>query len=315
MSRRKKKPGYADPVMGVGGGGSRPTSFWEPGYDGGYTGRLATYHYYRLTNLCVSMFDWQGLPESVDARYLELALFADGAAVFFEDEVLGVVATRVNVTGPKNVYDNPTRVDAYGANGYHRTLDPSECVLVWNDYMRRPTLPDVDMFARTMANMDATIGVNVSAQKTPVTIRCPENMVPTVKRMYEQYDGNAPVIVANDKVDPNAIGVLITGAPFTAPDIYNLKIQYNNEFLTSRGISNVNVTKRERMITEEVQRNLGATVASRYSPLEMRRKACEEINAKWDLSVSCDFHEDYRDIEAGVDDTVDPAAKPDDGEE
>ena len=43
----------------------------------------------RLTELSISMFDWKNLPSTIDARFLELALFNDGIAVFFNDEVMG----------------------------------------------------------------------------------------------------------------------------------------------------------------------------------------------------------------------------------
>lgn len=36
----------------------------------------------RLTELSISMFDWKNLPSTIDARFLELALFNDGMAVF-----------------------------------------------------------------------------------------------------------------------------------------------------------------------------------------------------------------------------------------
>ena len=59
-------------------------------------------------------------------------------------------------------------------------------------------------------------------------------------------------------------------------------------------ISNINVTKKERLITDEVTRNQGGTMASRYSRLEARRQACDEINRKFGLNISCDYREDTR---------------------
>ena len=39
-------------------------------------------YYDRLTELSISMFEWRNLPETVDPRFLELTLFANGMAVF-----------------------------------------------------------------------------------------------------------------------------------------------------------------------------------------------------------------------------------------
>ena len=49
----------------------------------------------RLTELAISMFDWQNLPDTVDARYLELALFTEGMSVFFKDDVIGYLCLKV----------------------------------------------------------------------------------------------------------------------------------------------------------------------------------------------------------------------------
>ena len=39
----------------------------------------------QLEELALSMFEWKNLPNTVDPRYLEKALFERGKAVFFKD--------------------------------------------------------------------------------------------------------------------------------------------------------------------------------------------------------------------------------------
>ena len=67
--------------------------------------------------------------------------------------------------------------------------------------------------------------------------------------------------------------------------------------MTYLGISNINVVKKERMITDEVTRNQGGTVASRYSRLESRRQACKQINEMFNLNIWVDYREDFQDIQ------------------
>ena len=66
--------------------------------------------------------------------------------------------------------------------------------------------------------------------------------------------------------------------------------------MTYLGISNINITKKERLITDEVTRNQGGTIASRYSRLESRRQACEKINKMFGLDIWCDYREDFQSI-------------------
>ena len=86
--------------------------------------------------------------------------------------------------------------------------------------------------------------------------------------------------------------------------MYQLKTQIWNEALTYLGISNINVQKKERLITDEVTRNQGGTIASRYSRLNARRDACKQINDMFGLDVWCDYREDYQAITED-NDTVD----------
>ena len=107
-----------------------------------------------------------------------------------------------------------------------------------------------------------------------------------------KYEGNEPFIFGDKNMNPNAIKVLSTGAPFVADKLYALKSQIWNEALTYLGISNITINKKERMITDEVLRNQGGTIASRYSRLEARRQACKKINNMFGLNITCDYRDD-----------------------
>ena len=88
--------------------------------------------------------------------------------------------------------------------------------------------------------------------------------------------------------------VLKTDAPYVADKLYQLKSQYWNEALTYLGISNTNITKKERMISDEVMRNMGGVIASRYSRLESRRQAVKKINEMFGLEIEVNYRADYR---------------------
>ena len=252
-------------------------------------------YYDRLTELSISMFEWRNLPDTVDPRFLELTLFANGMAVFFK-EVDDYLALQCAVSGPLDVYRIPVRRRAYAVNGFNRELDNKNSVIIYNNMLHKNSMLDVRMFARELYNLDRAISVNANAQKTPILIRCAENERLSLENVYMNYDGNKPVIFADKQLNPNALTVLKTDAPYVADKLYTLKTQKWNEALTYLGISNVNITKRERLITDEVTRNQGGTIASRYSRLESRRNACKQINEMFGLDIQCDYREDYQEV-------------------
>lgn len=257
----------------------------------------ATYTQYfnRLVELSVSMFEWQGLPETVDPRYLELHLFQNGSMVYFRDEVMGDLCLDCIANGQFDVYGNPISRRAYSSyNQYQKTLNESDSVIIWNNYLRQPSVLDVKMFAKRLYNLDRIIDVNANAQKTPVLVQGTEKQRSTLINLYKEFDGNAPFIFGDKNLDLNSLRAISTNAPYVADKLYQLKTQIWNEALTYLGISNLNIQKKERMITDEVQRNQGGTIASRYSRLESRREAVDKINRMFGTDISVDYREDLQ---------------------
>lgn len=251
-------------------------------------------YYNRLTELAVSMFEWVNLPDEIDARFLELMLFSRGKAVFFEDPEIGFAALEVNDTGRRNVYGIPISRHAFSPyNGYHADLTISNSVIIYNNALRKPSKLDVEMFARRLYNIDRIIDVNVNAQKTPILIVCDESQRLTMKNLYMQYDGNMPVIFGDRNLSSADVKSIGTGAPYVSDRLSDLKAKYWNEALTYLGISNMTVQKKERLTTDEVSRNMGGVISSRYSRLNARKQAAEEINRMFGLDIDVRYRADF----------------------
>lgn len=258
-----------------------------------------TYRQYlkKLTELAISMFEWKNLPKTVDARYLELHLFETGCMVYFKDEVIGDLCLDCIVNGRLDVYGNPLLRRAYsGYNNYQKLLKYDNSVIIWNNYLHSNSILDIEMFARRLYNIDRIIDINANAQKTPVLVLGNEKQRLTLLNLYKEYDGNAPFIFGDKNLDINALKALSTNAPYVCDKLYQLKTQIWNEALTYLGISNINIQKKERLITDEVTRNQGGTIASRYSRLETRRQAVEKINEMFGTNIEVNYREDFQQV-------------------
>lgn len=259
-----------------------------------------TYKQYldRLTELAISMFEWKNLPPSVDERYLELHLFETGCMLYFNDDVLGNICLDCIANGRLGIYGDPILRRAYsGYNNYNALLKESNSVIVWNNYLHTNSILDVKLFARRLYVLDRIIDVNANAQKTPVLVQGTEKQRLTLINLYKEFDGNAPFIFGDNNLDLNVLKVLQTGAPYVCDKLYTLKTQYWNEALTYLGISNINIQKRERLITDEVTRNQGGTIASRYSRLNSRREAARKINAMFGTNIQVNYREDFQQVD------------------
>lgn len=254
-------------------------------------------YYERLTELAITMFEWQNLPSTVDPRYLELHLFQNGCMVYFNDDVVGNLCLDCMQNGNFDVYGNPVNRRAYSSyNNYQRILKESNSVIIWNNYLRTNSMTAIKLFSRKLYILDRIIDVNVNAQKTPTLIQGTEKQRLTLMNLYKEFDGNVPFIFGDKNLDLNALKCISTNAPYVADKIYQLKVQIWNEALTYLGISNINIQKKERLITDEVTRNQGGTIASRYSRLQARREAVDKINAMFGTNIRVDYREDFQEV-------------------
>ena len=256
--------------------------------------RSYQYYFYRLKELAISMFDWKGLPSTIDPRYIELGLFENNCMVYFKDEVMGDLCLNCLPQSMMTVYGDPIKRRAYSKyNNYQKELSDKDSVIIWNNYLRLSSYNAIDLFARRLYNLDRVIDVNCNAQKTPVLVTANEQQRMTMINLYKEYDGNQPFIFGDKMLDQNSLKTLNTGAPYVADRLYEMKRNLWTEALNYLGINAVQ-DKRERLVTQEAIMTQGDTISARYSRLRSRQEAAEKINRMFDTKISVDYAVDYQ---------------------
>jgi len=246
-------------------------------------------YYNRLRDYALSMFKWNGLPDSVNERFLNVKMYEEGKILFFEDKNLGYL-TLPFAYGQLNVYGEPRFFQAVSFN-YSKAMTEKDCVPIWNNFARQPLHPIIDEYAKRLYHAERTSDVNIHAQKTPILILADESQRLTMINAYEQYEGNKPFIFGNKNgFDPNSISAIETTAPFVADKLQDYKRDIWNEAMNFLGIGNARQDKKERMITDEVKANDEQIEMSRNFMLQARQLACEQINDKFGLNISVEFN-------------------------
>lgn len=246
----------------------------------------------RMKKICLSMFEWVNLPSTMNARFLEMCLFYNGQAALLFDDEYGYINTMAADGGYINIYGLPTELNCYSYRfNERRSLymtdtgeeKGKECILVMNNYERVPTTATISLFAYRLAEAQRTADVNIKAQRTPILITTDQKQYFTLKKMYEEYDGNTPAIFADKNlISPDALKAMSTEAKFIAKDIMDYKREIWNEFLTFLGIQNLS-EKRERLITGEVDSNNELLNLNLQALLIPRKEACKQFNEKYGL--------------------------------
>ena len=237
------------------------------------------------------MFEWK-LPDSMNARFLEMCLYYNGQAALFYDDDYGYINTMCADGGYINIYGLPTQLNCYSYRfNQMRELymtdtgreKGEECILVMNNYERIPTAATISLFALRLAEAQRTADVNIKAQRTPILLTTDQRQLFTLKKMYEEYDGNTPVIFGDKNVlTTEALKAIKTDAPFIGNDILDYKLKIWDEFLTFMGLNNLS-EKKERLITSEANSNNEVLNLNLQALLNPRKEACRQFNEKYGL--------------------------------
>lgn len=247
----------------------------------------------RMKKIALSMFEWVNLPDTMNARYLEMCLYYKGQAALLYDEDYGYINTQCADSGYINIYGLPTKLNcySYSYNKMRELYVPNtnlpaeeECILVMNNYQRIPTAATISLFAERLTEAQRAADINIKAQKTPILLLTDKNQELTLRNLYAQYDGNSPVIFGDrNLLAEKPIDSINTNAEFVANDIRTYMREIWNDFLTFIGISNLS-EKKERLINSEADSNNELINMNMQSYLIPRKQACKEFNAKFGLT-------------------------------
>lgn len=268
--------------------------------------RTALYEhmYLRLfTEMACARFEWQGLPESVNPRFIEMTLFRQALAVFFHEtkDFNKFMCLRGAASGELNYHDEPLSFTVTGNRFVNRTLASKDCVPIWGNYMRIPDQDIAMLYATKLAELERTIEINLKAMRKPFLFAVEETERLTFQNVLRQVMEGQDVVFGSEtlsraledkikifdmKIDPDLV-----------INLYITKAKMWNECMTHLGINNANQEKRERLVASEVSANNSQVLMARNVALDARRDAAERINEKYDLDVSVEWNVDEVNIE------------------
>lgn len=244
----------------------------------------------RLTAIALTEFEWKNLPQEIDERSLELYLYNQGRCAFFHDDVVNSYAVmRVNPIGPYDIYNIPKDRSVYASNGYYNELNETNSVIIYNNYLRKPTLPTIQIFANRLADVEGAIHVNLQRSKTPFVMVCNEEQVETMRQVVRQTENNEVAIFGNVALMGDKPFVLNTESNLIVEQLQNYKTRIWSEALSFLGIDNYYTDKKERLISTEISSGSYTTESQRHAMLSSRRNACNLINDMFGLNIEVDF--------------------------
>lgn len=263
-----------------------------------------------LSELAMNRFKWEGFPESVDTRFLEMQLHFNGLAVAFKDtgttERAGtdrIFVLRATPSGQRNIMDNPTAFTLSGPGLQSRfqgvQLSIRNCVPIWPNYTRMTDADIITTYARKLAKVDRTIEINLdSARRTKVLVY-DENTRLSAENIERQINSGAPAIRVKQDIGTMIQAMDLGVDPKSIETLSVVRARLWSEAMGLLGINNANQDKKERLVESEVDSNTDQVANMRRVNLNARQDACVAMRRMFpdDLpNVWVDYHTELQPV-------------------
>lgn len=266
--------------------------------------------FYLFSNLALNRFKWEGLPQGLESRHIEKALFEFGQCAFVDDKEVGLICLGCSNTGGYNVYGEPTNVLLTGV-GYSKHYPLNEVERILNNDTLVPTKFHVEYYTNKIYEIDKAMYKNLKQQKRPFIIATDKETQLTMKNIMKQVKEDEEEIYVDKRLDNGGqlgINVLQTNTPYLIDKYQQMKNDLMCEFLTIMGLnnSNANNNKKERLLVDEVNVNNGEILMHLDVDYKNRLEACERINKRFGTNITVkkniftlteEFNEGGEDIE------------------
>lgn len=244
------------------------------------------YDYYKM--LALNMFTWENLPQTMNSRYIENALYENGLCLVNNDTNMGLISVPCNYGADMNINGESTEVITSGYN-YIKTINyikNKDCVLIRNNDLAKATREYIANYAERMLEVEMCIRANINQQKFPWFINATEKTKKALEIIFEKVENFEPFILANREIGlgDNALEVLTMPTPYVADKLNEYKYELEREILTFLSLNN-NFEKKERLLTDEINSNNDFISTNAMLMYKNRLQACEEINKKFGLNV------------------------------
>lgn len=251
----------------------------------------------------LSMFDWEGLPESLPEVELEKLLQLNGFAVIAKYHG-DLYAFDAGFKG-QNAYNRPTHAIINNpALHFSATLEiDKDCVLIKNDDMQQGLTRVYDKYGQLLIENEITMLINDYNKRIPFTISASDDATIASAKAYLQkiIDGSIGVIGENKLFKSLNINQASTTSVTDFADLYGY-----HQFLTAElnnliGLATNNNMKRERLTTNEIEVNKNASYPFTDNMLRNRQTAVDKINKLFDTDIKVEYSSIWGSNNANVD--------------
>lgn len=255
-----------------------------------------------ILNRMQSAFKWNGLPDTIPQKWLELQLMSQGFSFITKvgDDLYAFVG---GLGGEPDPYYQPTIiVIANPALKFNKTCKIGvDGVLINNDTMRAGLIPLIGKYAGLLTENTITMRIaDIMARTTNIISAGDDNTITSVKTYLKQLEaGTLGVIQQNPFLNEDDLQVQpaasSTGTRIT--DLIEVEQYLKASMYNELGLQANYDMKRESINSNEAQLNDDVLQPLIDNMLTERQNACEELNKLFGTNISVELNSAWRDNE------------------
>lgn len=293
----------------------------------------SNYRYYvgLLLNRVVNLFDWYGLPETVDKQYLCSLLFLTGKATFFKSNDKLYIADCA-VGGELDEYYYPKyAILANPVLGSKNMLINTDCAIVYTStadkinnnvrmgdvgYMAScPTHGLITKTAELLADCMSSINIVQKNARASFVVTAPTDNVRVQMDMLlkRMYDGEPYTTVTDSAFADNRVTVsplTTTVGNTTLRELRETQQYYLSQFYHAIGVDSNSNFKRERLTTAELDSESEPLQINIIDMITNVKEGIDRVNKMFGVKITVELNPQWRQLterqesEAQKDDTL-----------
>ena len=242
----------------------------------------------------LSMFEYQGLPETIPQRELERLLQTNGYAFITKAPDGELYAFSGSLGGTeRDPYGQPTQITiANVALNFNKTLDLNkDGVLLRNDDLRIGVMPVFEKCNTLLVENDVNMvmwGFNSRIQKL-ITAPDDKSKESADSYMKKIIDGDLSIIGDNAMFDGVKMQAPAASSGAGVQQMIEYQQYIKSEMLNEVGLSSNFNMKRERLISSEVDQAEDSLFPLVYNMMENRISGIAALNETFGLNITVDF--------------------------
>lgn len=269
------------------------------------------YWFFKLLNITLDMFSYEGLPEGLPQREIELNLQLTGHATILQDEKNMLFCPITSIFGldryyrpTKAIFANPEVVDS------HEYRIGVDCEVIYNNSLQDNILYSlsdgglmtfISRYARQLSDIESTINIYaVNSRLTSIPVTDDQNTTNSLKAFFKKLAFGQRAIVTDSNIIQNFRNVDInrTNVVDGINDWLIARDKILEQFYRDIGLKMYN-PKKAQVTDDEVEANHQILLISTDDMLQERRRGVEKVNDMFGTSIVVDINEKYKN-ERGV---------------